>query len=126
MTKHPRRRRTLLVALLAFVVAAYALAFTATITFNGATDAGAAGAGSGTISGFNVTQIRYTLDATTPTNLSGVVFKLDKAATTVRAKVNGMAAYATCTGGTAALTDWTCALSGTVASATSLDVVATS
>jgi hypothetical protein len=126
MKKHPRRRRTLLVALLAFVVAASAFAFTASITFNGGTDAGSAGSGSGTISGFDVTQIRYTLDATNPANLSGVVFKLDKAASSVRAKVNGMAAYSTCTGGTAAGSDWTCALTGSVASATSLDVVAVS
>jgi hypothetical protein len=125
MHAHPRRR-TLLVALLAFIVAVSAFAFTASITFNGGNDAGAAGSGSGTISGFDVTQIRYQLDTTNPANLTGVIFQLDKAATNVRAKVNGMGSYSICSGGTAAGTDWTCSLSGTVASATSLDVVATS
>lgn len=47
-----------------------------------------AGAGSGGISGYVVSAISYTLNATTPTNVDAVVFTLDSAATTVKAKLS--------------------------------------
>ena len=63
MVHRKRRRRLALVALLAFVLGTTAVAYAANITFNGAANAGAAGEGAGTISGYNVTNIKYTLDS---------------------------------------------------------------
>ena len=86
MVNRKRKRRIALVALLAFVLGTTAFAYAASITFNGASDAGAAGQGSGDISGYDVTNIHYTLDDNDPSNLTGVTFELSPAtATTVTA-----------------------------------------
>ena len=103
------------------VIAVSAFGFAEANTFNGGTDAGRAGDGSGTISGYNVTNIRYNLNEANPSNLDSVTFDLDASATNVKARVNA-GTWATCTGGPT--TDWTCNVGGTVASATSLQVVA--
>jgi hypothetical protein len=121
MVNRKRKRRIALVALLAFVLGTTAFAYAASITFNGASNAGAAGQGSGDISGYDVTNILYTLDDNDPSNLTGVTFELSPAtATTVKAKINAMGSWSTCTGGPT----WTCALTGTALSATSLQVAA--
>jgi hypothetical protein len=121
MVNRKRKRRIAVVALLAFVLGTTAFAYAAGITFNGANNAGAAGQGNGAISGYDVTNIHYTLDNNDPSNLTGVTFELSPAtATTVKAKINGMAGWSTCTGGPT----WTCTLSGTALSASSLQVAA--
>jgi hypothetical protein len=121
MVNRKRKRRIAVVALLAFVLGTTAFAYAAGITFNGANNAGAAGQGNGAISGYDVTNIHYTLDNNDPSNLTGVTFELSPAtATTVKAKINGMAGWSSCTGGPT----WTCTLSGTALSASSLQVAA--
>jgi hypothetical protein len=121
MVNRKRKRRIALVALLAFVLGSTAFAYAASITFNGANNAGAAGQGSGAISGYDVQNIHYQLDDSIPSNLTGVTFELSPAtATTVKARINGMPGWSTCTGGPT----WTCALTGTALSATSLQVAA--
>ena len=122
MVHRKRRRRLALVALLAFVLGTTAFAYAANITFNGASNAGAAGEGAGTISGYNVTGIKYTLDANDPANINGVSFALSPdTATTVKAKITGMAAWATCTD---AGTTWTCPVLGDAQAAVQLKVAA--
>jgi hypothetical protein len=121
MVNRKRKRRIALVALLAFVLGTTAFAYAAGITFNGASNAGAAGQGSGTISGYDVTNIHYTLDNNDPSALTGVTFELSPAtATTVKAKINGMPGWSTCTGGPT----WSCTLSGNAVSASTLQVAA--
>ena len=61
MTIDTRKLRYILVALLAVIVAAGAYAFTASNTVPGTN----AGSGSGTISGYSVSNVAYTLDPTT-------------------------------------------------------------
>ena len=122
MVNRKRKRRIALVALLAFVLGTTAFAYAASITFNGASNAGAAGQGSGTISGYNVTNIHYTLDTNDPSKITGVTFSLaPNTATTVKAKITGMAGWAVCTGGTS---PWSCAVSGDAQAAVNLEVAA--
>jgi len=121
MINRKRKRRIALVALLAFVLGTTAFAYAASITFNGASNAGAAGQGSGTISGYNVTNIHYTLDSNDPSSITGVTFSLSpNTATTVKAKITGMAAWATCTGGA----PWACPVAGDAQAAVNLEVAA--
>jgi len=122
MVNRQRKRRIAIVALLAFVLGTTAFAYAASITFNGAGNAGAAGQGSGTISGYNVTNIHYTLDTNDPSNITGVTFSLaPNTATTVKAKLNGTGAWVACTGGTS---PWSCPVTGDAQSAVSLQVAA--
>jgi hypothetical protein len=122
MVNRKRKRRIAIVALLAFVLGTTAFAYAASITFNGAGNAGAAGQGSGTISGYNVTNIHYTLDTNDPSNITGVTFSLaPNTATTVKAKITGMANWAVCTGGTS---PWACPVTGDAGSAVNLEVAA--
>ena len=62
MKRFNRRRRVALAALVALIVAVSAYAFTDTNTV----PPSSAGEGSGTISGFNVSAIHYTLDTANP------------------------------------------------------------
>jgi len=120
MVHRKRRRRLVLVALLAFVLATSAFAYAATITFPGG--AGRAGEGTGAISGYAVSNVKYTLDDSEPANITGVEFTLSPdTATTAKARINGMASWATCTKGT---TTWTCPVSGGAQAATQLKVAA--
>ena len=114
-------RRTLGVGLAATILAAGAYAYTASNTVQ----LSRAGDGAGVISGYSVTAVQYTLDATDPTLIDKVGFTLDAPATTVRAGIDG-AAYAECTH--AGANDWQCdfATNPAVEGASSLGVVATS
>jgi hypothetical protein len=121
MVNRKRKRRIAVVALLAFVLGTTAFAYAASITFNGANNAGAAGQGSGDISGYDVTNIHYTLDNNDPSNITGVTFDLaPNTATTVKAKITGMAGWVACTGGT----PWSCAVTGDAQAAVNLQVAA--
>lgn len=124
MIHRKRRRRFVLVALLAFVLGTTAFAYAANITFNSGSSAGQAGEGSGAISGFDVQTIHYTLDNSSPVNVTGVTFTLSPAtATTVKAKLNNAGTWADCTGGPT----WSCTFSGVTAlAAASLQVAAAS
>lgn len=122
MISRKRKRRFVLVALLAFVLGTTAFAYAASLTFNGGTNAGAAGTGSGTISGYDVTNISYTLDTNDPVNITGVEFALNPdTATTVQAKITGMTSWAACTDGG---TTWSCPVSGDALAAVALQVAA--
>ena len=84
-----------------------------------------AGSGAGTISGYTVSSIQYSLNATNPANIDSVSFSLSAAATTVKAKlVSGGSTYYDCS--TAGGNAWTCATTSpqaTVAAANELSVV---
>lgn len=124
MTIDTRKLRYILVALLAVIVAAGAYAFTASNTVPGTN----AGSGSGTISGYSVSNVAYTLDPTTPTNLNAVTFDLDKSAGSVKAQVDSSSGdWYSCTNTTG--TTWSCDTTSpqaTVQPADQLTVVATS
>jgi hypothetical protein len=122
MVNRKRKRRIAIVALLAFVLGTTAFAYAASLTFNGGADAGRAGTGSGTISGYDVNNIHYTLNSADPAQITGVQFALTPdTATTVRAKITGMAAWADCTDGG---TSWSCPVAGDALAAVSLQVAA--
>lgn len=97
--------------------------FTATNTVPG----GKLGSGTGTISGYDVSSVDYTLD-TTPTNLASVAFALDTApATGAIVKIKLVAAGSTwfnCTISGTPATNASCPVAGTtLASADQLTVV---
>ena len=122
MVNRKRNRRIAVVALLAFVLGTTAFAYAASITFNGTSNAGAAGQGSGDISGYDVTDIHYTLNDADPSQITGVTFSLTPdTATTVKAKITGMAGWAACTGGAS---PWSCPVAGSAQAAVNLQVAA--
>ena len=102
-TRSRRRRRTAVIIAVAAALAFAAYAFTAANTV----PSSQAGDGSGTISGYTVSNIAYTLDSTNAANIESVAFTLDAAATTVKAKVVAASStYTDCsnTGGN----NWSC------------------
>ena len=116
------RRRTILVVAFAVALALATFAFTAANTVPGSK----AGKGEGTISGYAVGSVAYTLSSTNPANIDSVAFTLDSAATTVKAKlVQSSSTYADCT---VAGLNVTCDFSPDVAvlSADELSVIAVS
>jgi hypothetical protein len=70
MIKKALHLKVLVAAVAALVVAAGAYAFTAANTVPATT----AGAGSGTVSGYTVTNLHYNLNATTPINIDSLTF----------------------------------------------------
>ena len=113
------RPRIVLVTLTSLALASAAYAFTASNTV----PASKAGAGSGTISGYTVTGVKYNLDATDPAKIDSVEFDLDAAAGTVKAKViSASTSYTDCT---ASGTHFTCDFSTnpTVTAADQLSVI---
>ena len=87
-----------------------------------------AGDGLGTVSGYTVTSVVYTLNATDPSTLDSVSFDLGAAAATGQVKVQLVAttgSWYACTLGTG--TTWSCATTGlTVSTIDQLRVVAAS
>ena len=115
------RRRAIIVFSFAAAIALATFAFTASNVVPGTK----AGKGEGTISGYTVSNVAYTLAASSPANIDSVAFTLSAAATTVKAKlVQASSTYTSCsvTGGTSV----TCDFSPDVAvlSADELSVVA--
>jgi hypothetical protein len=87
----PRRVLASLVVAIALATGVYAFTATNTVPTSNA------GSGSGTISGYTVSGIAYTLNATTPTDIDSMTFTLNASAATVRAKiVSGSTTYTTC------------------------------
>lgn len=114
------RRRMVLVVAFAATLGLATYAFTASNVVPGTK----AGQGEGTISGYTVSGVAYTL-AANPTNIDSVAFTLSAAATTVKAKVvQGSATYTDCSvsGGTSVTCDFSPDVS--VVSADELSVVA--
>jgi hypothetical protein len=114
-----RKRRLALVVLLLLTIGSAAYAFTAANTVPNTQ----AGIGSGTISGYTVTNVEYNLEAANPANIDSVEFDLNGAAGTVKAKVvSSSTTYTDCT---AAGTHYTCdfAANPTVLSADQLTVI---
>jgi hypothetical protein len=111
-----------IVALLAAVVIGVAVyAFTAANTVPDTS----AGAGSGTISGYTITNVQYGLNATTPTNLDQVTFTISPAAaSTVKVQLAPAGSWYSCTNASGSVTCNTTSPQATVAAATQLTVVA--
>ena len=121
MTLVRRSSRTLIVALIAVAIGAGVYAYAATNTVPGST----AGAGSGTISGYTVSSIAYTLNSTTPTNLDSVAFTISPAAaSTVKVQLASGGSWYSCTNTTGSVTCTTTSPQATAAAATQLTVVA--
>jgi hypothetical protein len=98
-------------------------AFTATNTVPGSS----AGSGSGAISGYTVSGVAYSLNATTPTDIDSMTFTLNANASTVKAKiVSGSSTYTSCSvsGGVNVTCDFSPDIA--VSTADQLSVIATS
>ncbi len=108
----------IVLAVLVFATAAYAFAASNTVPSS------YAGEGSSAISGYTVTNLAYTLNAATSSNIDAVTFTLSAAATNVKASlVPGT--YYSCTNTSG--NNWSCATTApqaTVAAATTLDIIA--
>lgn len=117
-----RNLKVILLVLVVVVLAASAYAFAASNTV----PATRAGDGSGTISGYTVTNVAYTLNSSDPSQLDAVSFTLDAAATTVKIKlVAAGSTWYSCTN--SENSDWSCTTTGaTVESMDELTVVASS
>jgi hypothetical protein len=115
------RRRTVVVAVLALAVAGGFYAYAATNTVPSSN----AGAGSGTISGYTITSVVYTLNSTTPTNLDQVAFTIAPTTTsTVKAQLASGGSWYSCTNSAGSVTCNTTSPQATAAAATQLTVVA--
>ena len=124
MKRFNGRSRILGILVVAAALGTGAYAFTAT----NAVPNSSAGSGSGTISGYTVSAIAYTLNATTPSNIDSMTFTLDANAATAKAKVvSGSSTYTSCTIA-ANNVDVTCDFSPDIAITTAdqLSVIATS
>ena len=116
--------RYLAVLALVLIMAASAYAFAAA---NIVPESGA-GDGNNTISGYTVTNVSYTLNATTPSNIDSVKFNIAptasaQAPTTVKAKLVTSGSWFSCS--QVSGTQWSCAVSGVTAlAADNLQVVA--
>jgi ABC-type glycerol-3-phosphate transport system substrate-binding protein len=109
------RIRLLVLALVAAAAGTAASGLTASNTV----PSSVAGSGAGGISGYVVSAISYTLNATTPTNVDAVVFTLDAAAGTVKAKLTtaGNTFYACTNVGFV----WTCPTTSPQATVSAID-----
>jgi len=105
----------------AFAVACGVYAYAATNTVPGST----AGAGSGVISGYTVSNVAYTLNTTTPTNLDQVAFTIAPIATsTVKVQLAPAGSWYSCSNTAGSVTCNTTSPQATAAAATQLTVVA--
>jgi archaellin len=124
MTMDIRRFRYVAALIAAVCVAAGIYAFTASNTVPGSK----AGSGSGAITGYTVSNIHYTPNATDPRKLDAVAFTLDAAAGTVKAQVDTVAGdWYSCTNTSG--NNWSCDTTSPQANvqpADQLSVVATS
>ncbi len=111
--------KTLLIVIVVLMLAGFTYAFADANTVG----ASKAGDGTGTISGYNVTNIKYTLNNTNPTSIDAVSFTLDANAAVVRVRINAGSWYSCDVSASPSIT---CSTPGaTVAPATTLQVVAT-
>jgi len=117
-------RRTAVLGLLLVILATAGFGFAAQNTVPDSR----AGDGTGDISGYEVTNIRYTLNSTDPTELNGVSFDLTGGTVvpqSVKARIVGEAWSAPCTTSSTAMpANFVCSISGDVLGAEDLQVVA--
>jgi len=121
-----KRYRILILVILVLILGTASYGFAAT---NTVADAGKAGEGFNTISGYAVTNVQYTLDSNDPTAFASVSFTLDTAATSVYAGLDdGAVEWASCaTTNAPTNTNFSCNLSAvnvTVSGAATLHVAA--
>ena len=103
-------------------VAGGGYAFTASNTV----PASDAGSGSGTISGYTISSVAYTLDSTTPTNLNAVAFTISPTTTSnLKVQLASGGSWYSCTNTAGSVTCATTSPQATVVAATQLTVVAT-
>jgi len=125
LTRSRRRRRFALVALLAFVVAVSGYAYTATNTI---ATTKRLGSGATAISGFTISNVRYSRLPPNPFLVRRVTFDISPAALSVRAKtVSTSTTYVTCAllgGGTQAQCTWGVGAAPTWAQVDQLRVIA--
>lgn len=115
------RRRLIVVSILALGVACAVYGYAATNTVPNSS----AGSGSGTISGYTVTNVAYTLNSTTPTNLDQVTFTIAPTTTsTLKVQLAAAGAWYTCTNAAGSASCNTTTPQATAAAATQLTVVA--
>jgi hypothetical protein len=125
MKNHRKMTRSLVVIVLALLVAAATYAFTASNTVPGSN----AGSGSGAISGYTVSNIHYQPNATTAGNLDSVTFNLDAAAADVKVTLTNAGPVYDCgasVGGANLVTCPTTSPQATITPADNLTVVAVS
>ena len=104
------------------VIGSSVFAFTATNTLPANTYAGD---GSVAISGFTISSIDYTLNATTPTNLDAVTFTIaPTSASTVKVRLAAAGSWYSCTNTAGSVSCATTSPQATVSGATQLTVVA--
>ncbi len=116
------RRAWLGVTALAAVVLTATYASTASNTV-GATQAGD---GTGTISGFVVSSVKYNLNTSSPNNIDTVTFNLDStppSGSTLKVQLASAGTWYTCTNSAAAVTCTVTSPQATVSAATNLRVV---
>ena len=123
LTMRRSGKRSLKIGLLFVLVATAAISATAFTAAN-TVPASNAGDGSGAISGYTISAVSYTVNATNPQNLDSVSFNiLPPTAVTVRAQVQNAGSWFNCTNTAGAVS---CTTTGaTVLAADQLTVVAT-
>ena len=115
-----KRNRYLLAAAVAAVVAPAAYAFTAANTV----PSSSAGSGAGAISGYTVSSVSYTLNATNPQNVDQVAFTISPTSGTVKVQVVSGGSWYACTNSSGSVTCATTSPQATAAAVNQLTVVA--
>ena len=115
-----KRNRYLLAAVAAAVVAPAAYAFTAANTVPSSN----AGSGSGAISGYTISNISYTLNASNPQNVDQVAFTIAPTTGTVKAQLVSGGSWYACTNSSGSVTCATTSPQATAAAVNQLTVVA--
>lgn len=112
--------------ILGLVAAATLITASNALTASNTVPSQTAGSGASTISGYTVSAVSYTPNATTPGNIDAVTFTLSAAATSVKTKlVDASSTYYSCTN-TSGM-NWSCTTTtpqATAASADNLSIIA--
>ncbi len=121
MYRNNRKKRMALL-LMAVLLAAMVYGFAASNTV----PTSYAGDGSGTVSGYSISNISYTLNSSDPSLVDKVDFTLDQSASTVQVSVDSGSTWFSCTitGGTSVSCDFPTGSEPSVQGITSLRVVA--
>ena len=115
-----KRNRYLAAAAIAAIVAPAAYAFPAANTV----PASSAGSGSGAISGYTVSNVAYTLNASNPQNVDQVAFTISPTTGTVKVQVVSGGSWYACTNTAGSVTCATTSPQATAAAVNQLTVVA--
>jgi hypothetical protein len=121
-----KRRRRAAAWTVTFVVVVVLALGTFAITAANTVPATKAGDGSGAVSGFVVSAIKYNLNATSPGNIDSVTFTLDStpaAGSTMKIQLAAAGSWYSCTNAGANLTCATTSPQATVAGASTLRIV---